>query len=385
MSHPVPPTPTRQGLRFDAPTYGVRGPHPVGVRDLTVEANGTTLEATLWYPALNPTGAKEEITYLRREQSPSDSGPLPIYGHALRDAPPDFGQGPYPLVVYAPGLGGWRQSSCYLLEHLASHGFAVMTTDTRGETGSEYWQGAATRPLDTRALIAHAAALSAPDAELAGLLATDLVAVAGHSSGGWGGLVGGGAQMHFGWGDAHPDLLAENSMSNLTQYVPHAAEIAAQLGLAAVPDGLWPPQNDPRVKAVVALAPDGDIWGAHYEGVAAVKVPTLVMTGGGDTINIPERCAYPIYQHLGSPQKTLVTFAYANHMIFGDQVRTLPWMAGDSFWVTDQVWDMDRAHDLIDHFVTAFLLSTLKGDPAATEALSPENVTFPGIQYETTA
>ena len=46
---------------------------------------------------------------------------------------------------------------------------------------------------------------------------------------------------------------------------------------------------------------------------------------------------------------------------------------------------MDRAHDLIDHFITAFLLSVLKRDPAAAEALAPENVTFPGIYYETTS
>ena len=385
MSHPEPPTPTRQGLRFDAPTYGLRGPHPIGVRDLLIEANGTTLDATLWYPALNPTGAQEEITYLISATSPSGNGSRPIYGHALKDALPDYSHGPYPLVIYGSGLAGWRQASCYLLEHLASYGFAVMTTDAHGESFSEFWQGAATRPLDIRTLITHAAALSAPGAELAGLLAPDLVAVAGHSSGGWGALVGGGAQMHFGWGDAHPDLVAENGLSNLTQYVPHAAEIAAQLGLPAVPDGLWPPQNDPRVKAVVALAPDGDIWGEHYEGVADVKVPTLIMTGGGDTLNIPERCAYPIYQHLGSAQKTLVTFAHANHMIFFDQCKAIPWMAGDSFWVTDPVWDMDRAHDLIDHFITAFLLTVLKGDPAAAEALAPENVAFPGIQYATTA
>lgn len=384
MSQSEPPTTTRRGLRPDAPAYGVRGPHPVGTRDLTVEANGTTLDVTIWYPALNPTGTREEITYLRREPSPSGTDPLPIYGHALKDAAPAFGQGPYPLVIYASGLGGWRQASCYLLEHLASHGFAVMATETRGETDSEFWQGAATRPVDTRALVAYAAALSVPGAELAGLLTEDQVAVVGHSSGGWAALIGGGAQMHFGWGEAHPEALVEHSNGNLAQFVPHAAEIASQLGLPSVPDGLWPPQNDPRVKAVVALAPDGDIWGAHYEGVAAVKVPTLVMTGSGDGVNVPEYCAYPIYQHLGSVHKTLVTFAHANHMIFFDDCRTVPWLMNDAFWAcSDAVWDMDRAHDLIDHFVTAFLLSVLKDDAAATKALAPENVNFPGIQYET--
>ena len=45
---------------------------------------------------------------------------------------------------------------------------------------------------------------------------------------------------------------------------------------------------------------------------------------------------------------------------------------------------MDRAHDLINHFVTAFLLAELKGDGEAAAALAPQNVNFPGIQYETT-
>ncbi len=45
---------------------------------------------------------------------------------------------------------------------------------------------------------------------------------------------------------------------------------------------------------------------------------------------------------------------------------------------------MDRAHDLINHFTTAFLLDTLKGDEEAHAALLSESVDFPGISYETT-
>ncbi len=54
------------------------------------------------------------------------------------------------------------------------------------------------------------------------------------------------------------------------------------------------------------------------------------------------------------------------------------------FCCADPVWDVDRAHDLIDHFVTAFLLATLKGDAEAAAALAPDAVSFPGIAYETT-
>ena len=54
------------------------------------------------------------------------------------------------------------------------------------------------------------------------------------------------------------------------------------------------------------------------------------------------------------------------------------------FLCADPVWDMDRAHDLINHFTTAFLLATLKGDGEARAALAPDAVQFPGVQYETT-
>jgi hypothetical protein len=55
------------------------------------------------------------------------------------------------------------------------------------------------------------------------------------------------------------------------------------------------------------------------------------------------------------------------------------------FWFcSDEVWDMLRAHDLTNHFVTAFFLATLKDDTEAAAALAPDAVQFPGITYKTT-
>ena len=86
------------------------------------------------------------------------------------------------------------------------------------------------------------------------------------------------------------------------------------------------------------------------------------------------------------PTNPRVSFENADHMIFGNACPAAPGMvdAGFYFICSDLVWDMDRAHDLVNHFVTAFLLSELKGDGEAAAALAPENVSFPGIQYETT-
>ena len=382
---PAPEIQLPQGLRPDAPPYAIHGPYGVGARNFSIASGDSTVDITVWYPALNPTNAKEEITYQISEKL-GDVASQPITGRALAEASPDVAQGPYPLVIFSPGLAGWRQANSYLLEHLASYGLVAIAADPRGETFEEFWQGAATRPLDLRTVIAYAEQLTAANGQLAGLIDMTRIAMVGHSSGGWAALIGGGAQMDFGWCAANPDLVAENDLSNCTQFVPHAAAIAESLGLTTTPTALWPPMNDPRVVAVVALAPDGDIWGADYEGVAALQVPTLLMVGTADTVNPPERCAYPIYEHLGSPQKSLIKFANGWHMIFFNQCKDTPWLATDSFaFCSDAVWDMDRAHDLINHFATAFLLAELKGDTDAAKALAPENVIFPGIQYETTA
>ncbi|NJN37331.1 MAG: hypothetical protein HC794_10175 [Nitrospiraceae bacterium] len=53
---------TPSGARSDAPTYGVRGAYAVGTRDLVIEGE-TSLDITVWYPALNPNNLAETITY----------------------------------------------------------------------------------------------------------------------------------------------------------------------------------------------------------------------------------------------------------------------------------------------------------------------------------
>jgi hypothetical protein len=92
------------------------------------------------------------------------------------------------------------------------------------------------------------------------------------------------------------------------------------------------------------------------------------------------------YEYLGSANKSLVVFEGADHFLFSNDCAAIPWaIESGIFWgCADAVWDMDRAHDLINHFTTAFLLSVLYGDADATAALAPDAVSFPGITYETT-
>lgn len=386
-----PPT----GLRPDAPPYAVRGAQAVGVRDFVIGEGEDQLSITVWYPALNPHQMKEEIDYIVNAELPAVQEvwypplqerlvQLTVKGRALQDAAPNTEDGPYPLVIFAGGWANFRQTYSYLKEHLASHGFVVMSWDIRQENYEAFWAGAALRPLDAQRTIDYADQLTAPGGDLAGLIDTERIAVAGHSSGGSSALWGGGAQMSFGWCAANADQIAE--LTNCSQFPDHQEEIAAMLGLTTVPEGLWPATNDPRVDAIIPMSPDGDTWGAEYEGVTAVKVPTLFMAASHDSLIKPEGSENLLYPQIGAEEKSLVVFENADHLVFFTNCNDAPWLHEFIDWVCyEPVWDRDRGHDLTNHFITAFLLAELKDDAEAAEALAPENVIFPGIRYETTA
>jgi predicted dienelactone hydrolase len=379
------PKPEAVGLRPDAPPYAVHGPYWVGTREFVVEPDSDRpLPLTAWYPALNPEGVAEEIEY---HDVPGDTSP--ILGHALLNAPADPSGGPYPLVIYSHGSWDNRFGSDYYTEHLASYGFVVLAPDHTGNTtvnaGQSQHRHNIYRPQDVIRVIDFAVTLTSSGEALDGMIDTDTVAVTGWSFGAWTSLAAAGAQMNL---KAYETWCAENPQSDpfqmgvCTSYTDHEEELAALAGLDAVPEGLWPPIADARVKAVIPLAPGGTAaFGA--DGLAPVKIPVMIMVGAGDQLVPPEYHAYLGYNWLQTDEKALVAFAGANHLLFGLACKDTPWWPSDQFyWCSDPVWDMDRAHDLINHFATAFLLATLKGDKDAAAALAPDQVQFPGITYQ---
>lgn len=164
----------------------------------------------------------------------------------------------------------------------------------------------------------------------------------------------------------------------------YEAQIAAHAGFDPVPTGLWPSLGDPRVTVIVPIASDSYLF--EKAGLAKITVPMMAIGGTADTGTPYTWGSRPAYDYASSAHKTLVTFVGGEHFIVAS-CESMPWWSATPFyqWVCfDPVWDKDRSIDLVNHFSTAFLLAELKGDAAAAKALAPENVTFPGIQYETT-
>ncbi len=378
------------GLRPDAPPYALRGPHWVGFRTRIVESGSYPLSVAIWYPALNPEGLDEDITYpavpAKFEGMPADYT-LPSYGHALTDAAPDAQGAPYPLVILSHGFAGYSYGFAYLTEHLASQGFVVLAPDHPEMWDPTYRDIPTTsvqRPLDIQRTIALAEALTAEDGALAGMINTDTIAVAGHSYGGFTALLMAGARFDF---DALRETCAplppEHTIGALcVPLLAEEAEMARLAGLDSPLEGLWPSWSDPRIKAVIVSAGETELLGA--DGLAEIDIPVLLINGSGDQTVPMEWGVTPTWDNITSDIKASVLLDNADQSVFTESCANFPWPLEIGWYAgcSDPVWDLARAHDLMNHFSTAFLLDTLTGDVDAHAALAPDAVSFPGVTYQ---
>jgi predicted dienelactone hydrolase len=311
-----------------APTYAKHGPYLVGAREFVIKTSlaSRSLPATLWYPALNPKDGKKVSTVTMNNAAFGGTNRT-ISGNALQDAAPDPSGGPFPLVVFSHGSPGTRADAVPRMEHWASHGFAVLAVD--------HGKYERYRTADLRDALDFAEQLTTLPGPFAKFIDTQHTAAAGFSLGGLSVLYMGGA--HY--------------------------------------TGLSDEPRDPRLKALVLLAPVNDFVKTNDLDLSAATLPTLVAVGSKDDLFTE---AEQVYQGLPAPRKSLVTLIGGTHVIFMDASlkKTFPGLG----WGT---LDVNRAQDLIHHVTTAFLLDVLKNDPKARKALLPEAVKFEEVQYAT--
>jgi predicted dienelactone hydrolase len=84
--------------------------------------------------------------------------------------------------------------------------------------------------------------------------------------------------------------------------------------LTASTDGLWQPMTDVRIKAVMPMGPEG-AWLFGERGLAAADRPTLILCGTEDADADYQREAVYIFDHLGAPDKALISFVGEEHMM----------------------------------------------------------------------
>jgi predicted dienelactone hydrolase len=272
--------------------------------------------------------------------------------------------GTYPVVVLSHGAGGWWDANLAQAQHLASHGYVVLALEHTGSNTAAMKQGlrldknlesnlkanliAITRnrdevlgrPKDVRFAIDMAEAWNRSHAELEGKLDLTRIGMLGHSFGAYTTLVTCGARVALDW-----------------------------LAPAVAPGkGLGPDLSDKRIKACVALSPQGP--GEPYfieSSFATIDRPMLGITGSNDVSqDLPPENRRRFFALMPPGEKVFMWLANADHNGFSDSTGSGRLSLKSSS--RKDVQPVVRSATLL------FFEAHLRGDKNADHALSTENL-----------
>jgi predicted dienelactone hydrolase len=371
-------------------SYAERGVHTVGMETVTTR-DDSPLTLVMWYPAENSDNVTPSNTYRLQMKMGDPFGAVTVAtyaGNAIPNAPYHSPVEPYPLVILSPGFSMGAMSYAWLAEHLASYGFVVVAPEHQEHFDGELnglWQAPAERPADIIAVLDYVDQQTANGGALANVVDAEQVAVVGHSYGGYTTLAAGGAQIDaeaFRQHCADARAAAHPAAWLCDEIEPHLDEMAIHAGFETMPDSLWELPVDPRIDALVPIA--GDAYFFSSAGLGNITAPMLAIGGTADKDTPWEWGPQLAYDNVSSTEKILIGLQGADHMIFTGPCEAIPLalrLMSDEFCATSAWGNRYRAHNVVKHFATAFLLVELAGDTEAANALAPEKVTQPDITY----
>lgn len=274
------------------------GPNAVGLRGYTFTdpgRGGRKVGITVWYPAVSTIDSKSKTP--------------------IRNADPDYGGAPYPLI-----LSSTKVASIFA-PYLVSRGFtwaSVDNIDFYYQINSEMID----QPLDILFALNQVASTS-PDG-LDGMIDAEHVGVTGYSFDGYNTLALSGARIDPEYYLAqcpNPDPTTKAILGNLSAFGCGAADawdeftVHAGQALTTSQDTLWQPITDERIRAVMPLAGEG-WWLFGEKGLAAVDRPTLMIAATRDDLYAENAL---IFEHISAPDKTFISFIGPDHMMIYDQ------------------------------------------------------------------
>ncbi|WP_179394316.1 alpha/beta hydrolase family protein [Lacticaseibacillus absianus] len=252
---------------------------------------------------------------------------------------------PHPLILLSHGTGGDRFGQAWLATALCAAGYAVAAPDHDGNSTTtarpagfvRYWD----RPLDLSVLLDHLLAEFGPR------LDAQRIGAAGFSFGGYTVLALAGAAAD--WGQL---LAAARTPVGAREFtIPELGDLRpllTEIDPATIPADL----QDPRIKAVAALAPAMGLAFTAPRQLAAVTVPTLIIGATHDAVAPVATNAR--HYHALLPRATYVELA-AGHYTF------LPVRSGPVPYFVDPAGvSREAVHQAVAVRVVAFFDQSLR-------------------------
>lgn len=323
-----------------------------------------------WYPA-DPATKGKPARYDHVMHFPAQP-PFPVssQGAAIADASP-LPNGTFPLVLMSHGYGGWGTQFSNLAEHIASHGYVVaaiehqdMPADSVATFLASFGNVLVDRTLDQRQVLARIASdvrnQKAPYLRLIDLRSVGLI---GYSMGGYGAINSAGA----------PYRLDDGPLARIPQT---AKDQLRQAAAEAVP-----------IKALVLFSP----WGGQpdsraWDAAALTRIthPVLLVAGDqDDVVNFKDGVSW-LFRNMTGSDRYMLVYREARHNIVGNQFNLAPdapFVAAE--FLKEPVWRSDRLNAINQHFVTAFLDLTLKGEEAKRTYLAVPTIDSDGGEWPT--
>lgn len=276
-----------------------------GFRQLTVAANsadGKPVHAALYYPTAD---AARVIPM----------GPFP-QNVAINGAPASQFKG---LIVISHGTASTQIGFATLAQALARNGYLVASVEHVGDT----WQDQSLRATPARYFTERPRQVSRViDTILAdpqwrtrianGADGQPLIGAMGHSAGGYTVLALAGGKPALSRMRTHCE--AEAALDPVFCGLSRAISEAAGQTDAAVDGQEEPLRADPRVRAVMALAPLGVLFSAS--SLASITVPVAIYAGEKDTFLVPRFHAQWVMRNMRIASATLNMVPNAGHYAF---------------------------------------------------------------------
>ncbi|EJE48673.1 putative dienelactone hydrolase [Acidovorax sp. CF316] len=294
---------------------GQAGAQQAGYRTLTVPGDAP-IQVALFYPTAAPARALPMGPWQPVVAPGAPAAQAPLKG----------------LVLISHGTGGSEVGHHNLATRLAKDGYLVAALRHPGDnwedrsmiTSGHYFSE---RPRQVSRVLD--ALLASP--EWGSLIPAERIGAVGHSAGGYTVLALAGAQAEPQRAAAHCSTVQDDpmfcSLGKLSATTPVPSAQAVPAGSTPARDAQRVSVPDPRIRAVVALAPMAVVF--TPESLAAVSVPVRVIVAERDAVLVGKYHGGHVMAHM--PKAQASTAAGAGHFAFMAQASMpLPSDAGDA-------------------------------------------------------